>query len=164
MESEDLIRTSADFFRAFAVQVAGAGMASGNNLPSGQVLRGILPLLRKNTKSTVTNIKQDLHVYQGGVALQQLFIFVFVAASIKFHRIIARETPSERKNHAFRLLYTLYAVLLLITVSIPFSSKPVIVPRSSANRTCSSEFYSALSSTQKASKAPFRTMRCINTV
>ena len=61
-------------------------------------------------------IRIDLHIYQGGVALQQIFIFVFVAASIKFHRTFARESPTEKKTQALLLLYTVYAVLALITV------------------------------------------------
>ena len=59
----------------------------------------------------------DLHIYQGGVALQQFFIFVFVAASIKFHRTFARESPTEKKSQALLLLYMVYVVLALITVS-----------------------------------------------
>lgn len=76
-------------------------MASGNNVPNSQVLR-------------------DLHIYQGGVALQQMFIFLFVAASIKFHRTFARESPPEKKAQALRLLYTVYTVLALITLRILF--------------------------------------------
>ena len=69
----------------------------------------------------------DLHIYQGGVALQQFFIFVFVAASVKFHRTIASETPAGKKAQALRLLYTVYAVLALITVRLPVSIKRIVV-------------------------------------
>ena len=65
--------------------------------------------------------KTDLHIYQGGVALQQFFIFVFLAASIKFHRVFARETPAEKRTQALLLLYTVYAVLALITVRLSSS-------------------------------------------
>lgn len=86
---------------AFLVQVAGAALASQKNLSNGQTLT-------------------DLHIYQGGVALQQIFIFVFLAASIKFHRTFASESPAAKKAQALRLLYTVYAVLTLITLRILF--------------------------------------------
>lgn len=63
----------------------------------------------------------DLHIYQGGVALQQFFIFVFLAASVKFHRTFARESPTGKKAQALALLYTVYAVLALITVCTSLS-------------------------------------------
>ncbi|KAM0804159.1 RTA1 like protein-domain-containing protein [Usnea florida] len=86
---------------AFFVQIAGAAMASGDNVPDKQVLT-------------------DLHIYQGGVALQQFFILVFAAASIKFHQTFSRESPAAKKAQALRLLYIIYAVLALITLRIVF--------------------------------------------
>lgn len=65
----------------------------------------------------------DLHIYQGGVALQQFFIFVFLAASVKFHRTFARESPTDKKAQALTLLYTVYAVLALITVCSSLSER-----------------------------------------
>ena len=98
------------------VQVAGAAMASGNNIPTNQELRGRRSSLWESQIRALLTIYADLHIYQGGVALQQAFIFIFVAASIKFHRIFARESPTEKKGQALLLLYTVYAVLALITV------------------------------------------------
>ena len=98
-------------------------MASGNNLPESEVLRGKLSKLQKILVTKRLTIKADLHIYQGGVALQQLFIFVFVAASIKFHRTFARESPTEKKAQALLLLYTVYAVLALITVCLSLTER-----------------------------------------
>ena len=58
-----------------------------------------------------------LHIYQGGVGLQQLFILVFVAMSVQFQRAFAREVPDHRTRKALQLLYAIYAVLALVTVS-----------------------------------------------
>jgi uncharacterized membrane protein YedE/YeeE len=64
-------------------------------------------------------IGEGLHVYMGGVGIQQAFILLFLFFAIKFHRTLlhqAREDPSKNIKHALPLLYTLYAVLILITV------------------------------------------------
>ena len=55
----------------------------------------------------------------GGVGLQQFFIFIFLAFSIAFQRKISseRKLDATRRRSALMLLYTLYAVLSLITVS-----------------------------------------------
>jgi hypothetical protein len=70
-----------------------------------------------------------IHIYMGGVAIQEVFILVFLFIAIRFHRKISA-LPSEydiygtndspQKSKAFRLLYVLYAVLALITVRIVF--------------------------------------------
>ena len=101
----------------------------------------------------------DLHIYQGGVALQQAFIFVFVAASIKFHRTFARESPTEKKAQALFLLYTVYAVLALITVCFSLSARLLLELWDAADKQPSSEFCFALPNTRKASQARFQTMR-----
>ena len=98
---------------AFLIQVGGASYASGDK-PEHQVLLG-------------------LHIYMGGVGFQQAFILLFLFLAIRFHGKLKREVPTERTADAFKLLYTLYAVLVLITVSlnpkdilppIPLSSPP----------------------------------------
>ena len=161
---ESVIRTSTDLLEHSLSRLLGLAWHRGTICPVVRCSQVCCLFSEGIPLITVIDTKKDLHIYQGGVALQQLFIFVFVAVSMKFHRTVARETSNSRKSQAFRLLYTLYAVLLLITVSLPSSPKPTIRPWKSANRTSSSELYSALSSTQKASKAPSRTMRCTNTV
>lgn len=55
----------------------------------------------------------------GGVAFQQFFILVFIVFAIKFHRIVLqqiRQGTVEGLN-VLTLLYAVYAVLFLITVS-----------------------------------------------
>lgn len=52
----------------------------------------------------------------GGVGLQQLFIIIFVGLAIRFQLQMKRETPMQDQPRAMRLLYVLYAVLILITV------------------------------------------------
>ncbi|KIW08658.1 uncharacterized protein PV09_00612 [Verruconis gallopava] len=86
---------------AFLVQVAGASMASGNNLTYDQIMRG-------------------LHIYMGGVGLQQFFILAFTGLLIRFQLRYKRENPHPTSAAPMRLLYVLYAVLTLITVRIIF--------------------------------------------
>lgn len=52
-----------------------------------------------------------------GVGLQQLFILCFIGLTIRFQRQIKRDDPVSDQKRALRLLYILYAVLTLITVS-----------------------------------------------
>ncbi|MCJ1467018.1 hypothetical protein MMC07_005640 [Pseudocyphellaria aurata] len=86
---------------AFLAQVAGAASAAGNDTPRDQVLRGV-------------------HIYMGGIGLQQAFILVFLFLAVKFHRGLLRETYTSRTRQALRLLSVLYVALLLITVRIIF--------------------------------------------
>lgn len=53
----------------------------------------------------------------GGVGLQQIFICCFIGLAIRFQRQMKRDTPLTDQSRALRLLYVLYAVLTLITVS-----------------------------------------------
>lgn len=53
----------------------------------------------------------------GGVGIQEFFILVFAFFAYQLHRVINREADPATKAQALRLLYTLYAVLTLITVS-----------------------------------------------
>lgn len=86
---------------AFLAQLAGASSAAGPHTPRDQVLRGV-------------------HIYMGGIGLQQAFIFLFVFLAIKFHRGLLREAQTSKTSQALRLLYVLYAALFLITVRIIF--------------------------------------------
>ena len=63
------------------------------------------------------NLVPGLHIYMGGVGLQQFFICWFVGLAILFQRQMKRDTPITEQRRALRMLFTLYAVLLLITVS-----------------------------------------------
>lgn len=86
---------------SFVIQLIGGGMA-GNDQPPAQQMHGI-------------------HIYMGGIGLQELSITVFVGLAIKFHlEMIKMERVGRlvyEKQRWRRLLYTLYAGLGLITVS-----------------------------------------------
>lgn len=86
---------------AFIVQLYGAGSASGPHLSTHKVLLGI-------------------HIYMGGVGLQQAFIFVFLFLAVRFHRTLRLDPPTARKSSALRLLYVQYVVVTLITIRIIF--------------------------------------------
>lgn len=86
---------------AFVVQAVGASMASGDNIPQSQIFRG-------------------LHIYMGGVGLQQFFICCFIGLAVRFQRHMKQDTYVTDQKRAFRMLYILYAVLTLITVRIIF--------------------------------------------
>lgn len=76
-------------------------MASGSNLTYDQIMRG-------------------LHIYMGGVGLQQVFIVVFVGLLIHFQRRFKAESPAAHEKLPLHFIYVLYAVLGLITVRIIF--------------------------------------------
>ncbi|KAF7958870.1 hypothetical protein EAE96_002399 [Botrytis aclada] len=88
---------------ALLIQIYGAATASSDNATTSEILDG-------------------LHVYMVGVGIQQFFIFVFLFFAFKFHQTLRDQ--SRRNLHtprqAWRLLYTLYAVILLITIRIIF--------------------------------------------
>lgn len=86
---------------AFVVQAVGASMASGSNVPQSQIFRG-------------------LHIYMGGIGLQQFFICCFVGLAIRFQQQMKRDASAADQKRALRMLYILYAVLTLITVRIIF--------------------------------------------
>ena len=86
---------------AFLIQAGGAAIASGD------------------TKD-LDKVRLGLRVYQAGVGVQQLFIFLFLALVIGFHRQFKREAPNHRTSAAMWLLYVIYMVLFLITLRIIF--------------------------------------------
>jgi hypothetical protein len=86
---------------SFFVQIGGASMASGSNVSAKQMLLGI-------------------HVYMIGIAVQQIFIFLFLALTIRFQLGLREVTPTRDLTSAKRLLYVVYAVLGLITIRIIF--------------------------------------------
>jgi hypothetical protein len=88
---------------AFVAQVYGAASAESESNTVAQTLRG-------------------LHIYMIGLGVQQAFILVCVFFAVRLHREILRNNAlsSARRSGALRLLYTLYAVLALITLRIVF--------------------------------------------
>ncbi|PVI00601.1 hypothetical protein DM02DRAFT_671901 [Periconia macrospinosa] len=88
---------------ALLIQVAGASSSGASRHANQQVLNAI-------------------HIYMGGVAVQQFFILVFLFYAIKFHRMVLQQIQqgTEGVSGALPLLYAIYAVLLLITIRIVF--------------------------------------------
>lgn len=86
---------------AFVIQVYGAAMTqSGPNLSEETILR-------------------YLHIYMGGVGVQQLFILTFLVYAFGFHRTVLQERLLDSNINAkcMTLLYTLYICVGLISVS-----------------------------------------------
>ena len=75
-------------------------MATGNDLTESQILRA-------------------LHIYMGGVGLQQIFVFCFFFLAIRFQKEMIRDMPKAEHRPVLNLLYVIYAVLILITVGSP---------------------------------------------
>ncbi|KAI0888498.1 RTA1 like protein-domain-containing protein [Annulohypoxylon maeteangense] len=92
-------------FVAFCIQLAGGSMA-GPTAPEDEQLRAI-------------------HIYMGGIGLQQFFIVVFVAFAVKFQLDMRNVNPPRNLQTSWRsgwrpLLLTLYASLTCITIRIIF--------------------------------------------
>lgn len=60
----------------------------------------------------------DLHIYMAGVGVQQLFILIFLAFAVGFHRVIRMEETLDATTRirALRLLTVLYVCVALISV------------------------------------------------
>ncbi|MCJ1357595.1 MAG: hypothetical protein MMC33_007591 [Icmadophila ericetorum] len=92
-------------FVSFVIQLVG-GAQAGPNSPPAVILKAV-------------------HIYMGGIGLQEFFIVVFMGLAIKFHvEILALEKrgmlAGSGKQNWRRLLFTLYASLMLITIRILF--------------------------------------------
>lgn len=91
---------------AFFVQMVGAAFTTGKNAKKDVVLLGI-------------------HIYMGGIGLQELFIIGFTVLTIQLHlTMVAMERMGYRSekmtNGSFPwrwLFYTIYFALTMITVS-----------------------------------------------
>lgn len=93
-----IIFVSLDFV-AFIIQLVG-GSYAGPTSPVSQQLKGI-------------------HIYMGGIGLQQFFIVLFFMLAVKFHvemRRMEKVLPSEKRRWR-PVLFALYGTLGLITVS-----------------------------------------------
>ncbi|RAK95525.1 RTA1 domain-containing protein [Aspergillus ibericus CBS 121593] len=85
---------------AFIIQVYGAAQAAGNNIAYSVEMTG-------------------LHIYMGGVGVQQLFVLVFIFCAIVLHQKIRQQRRPDQRD-ALVLLYVLYGCLALITMRIIF--------------------------------------------
>lgn len=67
---------------------------------------------------------KGIHIYMGGIGIQQFFIFLFLLIALQFHRQMIHLDRQGRlsgsKAKWRRLLYALYASLLFITVRVIF--------------------------------------------
>jgi hypothetical protein len=85
---------------AFLVQLGGGAIVSGTNVKPKTLQLGI-------------------HIYMGGIGLQQFFILIFTSLAIMFHRKVNKLQAQGQyvKPGWKRMLFTLYASLALITAS-----------------------------------------------
>lgn len=85
---------------SFIVQVAGAAMLTGTGPPTSTTRLGI-------------------HIYMGGIGMQQFFILCFLGMCIGFHKKLWAMAMQGNPvpGNVMRLLYALYASLAFITVS-----------------------------------------------
>ena len=86
---------------AFMAQAAGATLASGSNITPAAIERG-------------------LHIYMGGVGLQQFFILIFLYLTYRFQKEMQHDLPKMEQPHVLHLLYAVYAALALISIRIIF--------------------------------------------
>ncbi|KAJ7715714.1 RTA1 domain-containing protein [Mycena maculata] len=82
---------------AFLMQAGGGSMINSNNSAKTQML--------------------GIHIYMGGIGLQQFFILGFTALVVRFHVRMNRIGGSTEWKHP---LYAMYTSLLLITIRIIF--------------------------------------------
>ncbi|KAJ7510866.1 RTA1 domain-containing protein [Mycena galericulata] len=86
---------------SFVIQLVGGSIA-GPTAPESEVFKGI-------------------HIYMGGIGLQQFFIVIFLGLAARLHKqLLALERNGTGKTNWRPLLYTLYASLGLITIRIIF--------------------------------------------
>ncbi|KAF7587594.1 hypothetical protein BBP40_007014 [Aspergillus hancockii] len=108
-QSYGLLFVWLDIF-SFLVQLAGAGMSTGTDVPTSRVMLG-------------------LHIYMGGIGLQELFVLIFAGFTMHLHRKImileregALDAEQMKKGPAsWRwLFYAMYIALVMITIRIIF--------------------------------------------
>ncbi|KAG9231780.1 RTA1 domain-containing protein [Amylocarpus encephaloides] len=90
-------------FIAFVIQIAGGLYASPTDTPE-KILRGV-------------------HIYMGGIGIQQFFVVVFVGLAFRFQmemNQIDRNVVVEQKGKWKRLLWAIYGSLAFITIRIIF--------------------------------------------
>ena len=84
---------------SFAIQLVGGSYATRND-PIEKQMKGV-------------------HIYMGGIAIQQFFIFVFLTIAVKFHLEMKKlDRGMGSKLGWTRLIWTLYASLVFVTVGL----------------------------------------------
>ncbi|KAJ5301175.1 uncharacterized protein N7443_006177 [Penicillium atrosanguineum] len=117
---------------AFMVQLGGAALSS-------------------NTGESMKTVMLGLHLYMGGIGLQELFILCFLALTIHLHRKLLQlersgtETDLQKLSHGSYpwrwLFYTIYVALGLITVRIIFRIAQYAQGTSTSNQILTHEVY-----------------------
>ena len=100
------------------IQVYGAAMTQSDpNISEKTVLKCTFSF-RWRRSGLIKRV--DLHIYMGGVGVQQLFIVVFVIYAVGFQRTVVQERllDGRTKTKLDSLLCTLYICLGLISVCI----------------------------------------------
>ncbi|KAK2732942.1 hypothetical protein FQN57_002427 [Myotisia sp. PD_48] len=73
------------------------------------------------TSDTPSTTRIGINIYMGGIGLQELFVLLFTALSIRFHKKMAIAEQIQAPLYPWRsLLYAVYAGLALISVRIIF--------------------------------------------
>lgn len=98
-------------FASFVIQIVGGAYASPT-APEETIMKGI-------------------HIYMGGIGIQQFFIVLFIGLTVRFHlEMNTIETSSDKvtggRRNWRRLLYVIYASLCLITVRLYPSQYPYL--------------------------------------
>ena len=162
MALDDISCTPLTCQSAFVIQVYGAASAATatNTDDNSVTLQGITLLVLSPWRSSYE--LSGLHIYMAGVGIQQLFILIFTFFAAQIHRAIlnGKQLDGSTRSKALLLLYTLYAVLALITVcktTVPFffATLTFFPPRSASSF--------ASSNTHKGSTALLPIMRLIST-
>jgi len=86
---------------SFAIQLTGGSYATHSD-PIEKQMKGV-------------------HIYMGGIALQQFFIFIFLGIAAKFHLDMKKLDLGKGGQTGWtRLIWTLYASLGFVTVRFAF--------------------------------------------
>ncbi|RAK96802.1 RTA1 domain-containing protein [Aspergillus ibericus CBS 121593] len=116
---------------AFLVQLAGAAITTSTDAPTRTIMLGV-------------------HIYMGGIGLQELFIVIFTGLTIHLHRRMVDlermgqlpEDRVSRSNVPWRwLFYVMYTVLGLITIRIIFRLAQYAQGTSTSNPVLTHESY-----------------------
>jgi hypothetical protein len=93
-----IIFVSLDFV-SFVIQLTG-GSYAGPTAPLAMQMKGV-------------------HIYMGGIGLQQFFILIFLGLAIKFHLEMSRLECQQMAKPGWKsLIFTIYGSLAFITVGV----------------------------------------------
>jgi hypothetical protein len=112
-------------FVSFVVQLIGGSMASPSSPEDQQ--------------------KKAVHIYMGGIGLQQFFIYIFLGLAVRFHLDMLKAERAGRlmgeKQYWRKLLFPLYLSLIAISIRIIFRLIQFSSGLDKSNRILYHEFY-----------------------